>query len=281
MADRRILITGGSGFLGSVLAHQAARRDYDVWATYLHNSPPEAERILHEQLDLQKEGEIAGLLKRVNPQVVIHTAYSQNDRGVTLGGTARLVSCCGRLREAPYFIYLSTDLVFEGEKGRYTENDLPVPVMNYGRDKLDAEKVVAEQLPGALIARSSLFYDLERVPTHLRFAVDAIRCGRECVFFRDEYRSPLLVEELAGALLKLAEMRYSGLLHLAGADRVSRWWFGPRLLRTLGFPTHTLRAGSVKDIDSPRPADCSLDSSRAEKLLGMRFRGAKAVLGEM
>ena len=281
MASRRIIITGGSGFLGSVLAREAARADYNVWATYLHNSPPEAERIRQARLDIRRESEIAGLFNRVNPQVVIHTAYSQNDREVTFTGTARLVSCCRGLKETPYFIFISTDLVFEGKKGRYTENDLPVPVMDYGRDKLDAERLVAGQLPGALIARSSLFYDLERVPSHLRFAVDAIRAGGECVFFKDEYRSPVLVEELAGALLRLAEIRHSGLVHLAGADRVDRWWFGLRLLRTLGFPTRTVRAGSVKDIRSPRPADCSLDSSRAESLLGMHFRGAKAVLGDM
>lgn len=281
MAGRCILITGGSGFLGSVLAREAARQDYEVWTTYMHNSPPEAERVWQEKLDLRNESEIASLLNRVNPQIVIHTAYSQNDREVTFGGTAKLVSCCRRLQETPYFIFISTDLVFEGKKGRYTENDLPVPVMNYGRDKLDAERLVAEELPGALIARSSLFYDFERVPTHLQFAVDAIRSGRECVFFQDEYRSPVLVQELAGALLKLAEIRCSGLLHLAGADRVSRWWFGLRLLRALGFPTCTVNEGSLKDIQSPRPADCSLDSSLAEKLLGMRFRGAKAVLGDM
>ena len=281
MADRCILITGGSGFLGSVLAREAARQDYEVWTTYMHNSPPEAERVWQEKLDLRNESEIASLLNRVNPQIVIHTAYSQNDREVTFGGTAKLVSCCRRLQATPYFIFISTDLVFEGKKGRYTENDLPVPVMNYGRDKLDAERLVAEELPGALIARSSLFYDFERVTTHLQLAVDAIRSGRECVFFQDEYRSPVLVQELAGALLKLAEIRCSGLLHLAGADRVSRWWFGLRLLRALGFPTCTVNEGSLKDIQSPRPADCSLDSSLAEKLLGMRFRGAKAVLGDM
>lgn len=281
MADRCILITGGSGFLGSVLASEAARQDCEVWTTYMHNSPPEAERVWQEKLDLRNESEIVSLLNLVNPQIVIHTAYSQSDREVTFGGTAKLVSCCRRLQETPYFIFISTDLVFEGKKGRYTENDLPVPVMNYGRDKLDAERLVAEELPGALIARSSLFYDFERVPTHLQFAVDAIRSGRECVFFQDEYRSPVLVQELAGALLKLAEIRCSGLLHLAGADRVSRWWFGLRLLRALGFPTCTVNEGSLKDIQSPRPADCSLDSSLAEKLLGMRFRGAKAVLGDM
>ena len=280
MARRRILITGGSGFLGSVLAREAARGGYDVWATYLNNPPPEVERVRQARLDLRSESGIAGLFERVKPQVVIHTAYSQNEREVTFAGTARLASCCLRQQETPYFIFVSTDLVFDGKKGRYTENDLPAPVMDYGRDKLDAEKLVAEQLPGALIARSSLFYDLERVPAHLGFAVDAIRSGREAVFFRDEYRSPVLVQELAGALIKLAGIRRSGLLHLAGSDRVSRWWFGLRLLQALGFPTHTVKAGSVKDIRSPRPVDCSLDSSRAEKLLGMRLRGVKAVLGD-
>jgi len=208
---------------------------------------------------------------------LIHTAYSQNERPVTFGGTSFLVQACSRLTQRPYFIFISTDLVFDGLKGSYKEEDEPLPVLDYGRDKLDAERFVRRTLPQALIVRTSLLYDRKRIPRHLRFAVEAVRSGRECVFFQDEYRSPILVDELAGALLRLAVIRPGGILHIAGADRVSRWWFGVRLLRALGFSTRGVKPGSYSELGIKRPPDCSLDSSRAQILTGMHFKGVTEV----
>ncbi|MEA1996581.1 MAG: hypothetical protein U9N45_03040, partial [Gemmatimonadota bacterium] len=125
--------------------------------------------------------------------------------------------------------------------------------------------------------------DFSRVPSHLRFAVDACRAGQECAFFEDEYRCPVLADELADSILTLAgmERRAAGsVIHLAGADRIDRWWFGVRLLKVLGFPTGLVRRGSAKKMSIIRPSDCSLDCSRAKRIAGISLRGVKEVLGE-
>jgi dTDP-4-dehydrorhamnose reductase len=279
MAAPRMLLTGGSGFLGSVLARLAENEGYEVWAAYCSNRPPEGNRSTPARIDLRLERDVSALVGRISPEVVIHTAYSQNDRAVTFEGTVHLSRACSRLARPPYFVFLSTDLVFDGLKGRYTEHDEPRPVLDYGRDKLEAEKALSEFLPGALIVRTSLIYDLERVPSHLHFAAEAIREGRECVLFEDELRSPVLVDELAGALLKLTGRRCRGLLHVAGRDRLSRWEFGRGLMQALGFTPRGERPGRARDLGIRRPLDCSLDSSLAESVTGLRFHGAREVLG--
>jgi len=280
MGGRRLLITGGSGYLGKALTHSASGHGYEVCATWLNNRPADCPGVNWERADLRKADELAALVSRVRPEVVIHTAYSQNDRPVTYDGTARLAGECSRLEPPPFFIFVSTDLVYDGGAGEYSEDDEPVPLLDYGRDKLDAERAVRLKLPGALVVRSSLMYGLESLPGHLRFATEKIAKGEECVFFTDEYRSPVLVNELAGAILALASLAHPGLLHLAGPDRVNRWWLGTHLLRAFGYPTDKVKPGSCRDQGLKRPPDCSLDSTRAEKLLGRRFTGAVEVLKE-
>jgi dTDP-4-dehydrorhamnose reductase len=279
MAAGRILITGGSGFLGSLLTVKARDEGYEVWAAgHSHEILP-GEGINPVKLDLREGDNVALSVRRVAPQVVIHTAYSQINRRVTFDGTVSLARACRMLPQTPFFIFLSTDLVFDGLKGMYTEDDQPRPVIDYGRDKLDAELSVRESLPGALIVRTSLIYDLERIPSHLRFAVDAISHGQNCTFFEDEFRSPVLADDLARAILKLADTKPSGIFHVAGADRVDRFSFGVGLLRVLGFDVSSAGRGSAKAMGKVRPPDCSLDSSRAEKLTGMHFLGVKEVFG--
>ncbi|OGG01243.1 MAG: hypothetical protein A3F83_15075 [Candidatus Glassbacteria bacterium RIFCSPLOWO2_12_FULL_58_11] len=278
MTGRRLLITGGSGYLGGALTHWAAAQGYAVRATWLNNRPADCPGVHWEMADLRKGEELSALVNRVSPEVVIHTAYSQNDRSVTYDGTVLLAGACSRLDPPPFFIFVSTDLVYDGRAGGYSEADEPVPLLDYGRDKLDAEQAVRQTLPGALVVRSSLMYDLERLPGHLRFATEKVARGESCVFFADEYRSPVLVNELARAILDLAGRRQPGLLHLAGPDRVSRLWLGTHLLRAFGYPTDRVKPGSSRESGMLRPADCSLDSTQAEKILGRRFTGAVEVL---
>lgn len=276
-AGRRLLVTGASGFLGSCILRLTEREKWVVCGTYLSRCPEGATQARLHRLDIRDEEEVTALVRDFKPDTVIHTAYSQNDRSVTFGGTLALAAACRNLESQPHFIQVSTDLVFDGGRGMYREEDQPRPVIDYGRDKLDAERAVRESLPGALAVRSAIIYDLRRVPSHLGFALSAARRGETFTFFNDEFRSPVLVEELSKALLELAVRGVSGILHIAGADRVDRWWFGVRLMRVLGLSCELARPGSFREKGLVRPADCSLDVSRAEKLLGMRFHGVREV----
>ena len=274
-----ILITGASGFLGNTLCRLASETAYQVCGTYFSRQPENCSNVLLKGLDLRDEIQVAKLIEHVRPEIVIHTAYSQKEREVTFFGTRWLVESCASLPEQPYFIFLSTDLVFGGRKSFYSEDDVPAPVMPYGNDKLEAEEIVRSLLDHSLVVRTALLYDLARIPTHLDFALEAISRGCSFTFFQDEFRSPVLVDELASALLDLARIQPDGILHMAGRDRLDRYTFGTALLGTLGFATDLAVAGSFQERGACRPADCSLDSSKAESLLNRVFRGAREVLG--
>jgi dTDP-4-dehydrorhamnose reductase len=260
-----LFVTGLAGFLGSEVAARAPAAGWRVAGTvHERHGPPGAHR-----LDVRDEGAVRAAIGAEGPDVVVHTAYSYGDEGVTVDG-ARVVAEAAAHAGAR-LIHLSSDLVFGGSRGRpLTEDDPPDPLPGYGEWKARAEDRVAEAHPGALLVRTSLIYGEERISDHERAALDAAM-----TFFIDEFRNPVEVGDLAKAILELAQTDISGPLHVAGADAVDRLELARLFARRRGHNPDELRGGP----GSPdRPKDCRLDSSRARALLRTPLRGARAVL---
>jgi dTDP-4-dehydrorhamnose reductase len=171
-------------------------------------------------------------------------------------------------------VHVSTDVLFDGAKsGPYTEEDEPRPITHSGPPKADGEGAVLAAHPGALAVRTSLIYGGAEPSRHERMACDAA-CGRGgMVFFEDELRSPVVVGELAAALLELTGRDDRGILNVAGPDTVSRYEFAFLLAQAHGLSGERILRGRLKHSGLARPANCALDSSRARSLLETRLRG--------
>jgi dTDP-4-dehydrorhamnose reductase len=172
-------------------------------------------------------------------------------------------------------IFLSTDLVFDGQRGGYGEDSAVGPLSIYAETKVEAEQWVLRD-PRHLVVRTSLNHGRSTTADRgfNEEMVRAWRAGRTLQLFRDEYRSPIPAEHTARALWELLVKECGGILHLAGAQRLSRWEIGCALAATLegeGLAC-PIEPGSLRDYNgAPRPPDTSLDSSRAQALLGFRL----------
>ena len=242
---RRLVVTGGTGYLGMELVRRSgavglSSRDVDV---------RDAEAVHRALRDCD---------------AVIHTAYRQDPpdaRPVNVDGSRNVARAARGMR----LVHVSTDVVFAGDLGRpYVEGDTLSPVNDYGRSKAAAEEAVREEHPDALIVRTSLIYGGAQASKHELAARDPSR-----TFYDDELRNPVQVGDLASALLELVTHETGGVLHVAGADAVSRCTFARLVAR---------RPVTCAPAPPGRPLDCRLDSRRAQSLLRTRLRGVHEVL---
>ena len=253
------MVTGGCGYLGRELVVRAPAHGWDVSATWFERSPPADGDWV--RVDVRDEAALEDAL--VGVDAVVHTAYRQGERewDVNVVGSAAVA----RASIGRRLVHLSTDIVFSGERGSYSEQDEPAPVNSYGRSKAEAERRVAAAHPDATIVRTSLIYGGDEPGPQELLARGNSR------FFVDELRSPVQVGDLAEAILEVLALDVPGPLHLGGADDISRFDFAV----LLGADPAQLEPAHTTPERAP---NVTLDSSRAGALLATRLRGVREVL---
>jgi dTDP-4-dehydrorhamnose reductase len=272
----RILLTGASGQLGGYVIDQLVHSSLDVVAWSGSRTGSQGS-IRLDPVDLSQTDQVATTFHHVRQSLVIHAAAISNiadcyrnpthAEAVNVRGTACLAELAER--SGARFLYVSTDLVFDGEKGLYAEADPPSPLSAYGRTKELAERFVLE-LRNTVVARLSLMYGPSRIgrPSFFDQQLAAIHNRQPFTLFEDEWRSPLDLQTAARALLSIARSDYCGLLHVGGPQRMSRLEMGERVAKCLGLNANMLVAAKRLNapFPEPRPRDCSLDSSRWREL---------------
>jgi dTDP-4-dehydrorhamnose reductase len=273
----RVVLTGASGQLGSYLAECLVRAGHRLVA-WSGSSEGERAGVPLKPVDLTSAGETERALAEADAEVVIHAAAMSaaeavrrdpaRGRVVNVEATGRLAAWCSRLGRS--LVFTSTDLVFDGSQGWYREDDPAEPLLAYGKTKREAERLVLG-VPGGLVARVSLLYGPSRCGRKAFFGqtIAALRSGRTQTLFDDEYRTPIDLASAARVLVRLAEARTTGLIHVAGTERMSRFELIRRAASALSLDTELVLANHRADVvlPEPRPADVSLDTSRLAALV--------------
>ncbi|MBI3876870.1 MAG: SDR family oxidoreductase [Verrucomicrobia bacterium] len=270
-------ITGAGGLIGSHLVREASRAV--SWR---------AAGLTRQQLDLTNFNKVREAFHKQRPALVIHCAamsrpadcqvYPARAQMINVNATA----CLAELAAEIPFVFFSTDHVFDGREGRYNEESPVNPLTIYAETKVAAERIVLAN-PRHLVVRTSLNGGVS--PTEDRGFNEALRrawVGCEVPkLFVDEFRSPIAARVTAHAVWELIAREVTGIVHVAGAERLSRWQIGQLLAARWPQLNPHIETGSVKNYPGgPRPADTSLDSSKAQKLLSFHLPGLTGWLAE-
>jgi dTDP-4-dehydrorhamnose reductase len=270
----RLLITGGSGYLGRHLVRLVAAEwpgDF-LYTTFLADPlglPQGA------TLDLRDGPAVTRLVRDFAPDAVIHTAGSNRTPdmvAVIVEGTRHVVKAAKGAR----LIHLSTDSIFDGTRAPYDESAAAAPLNDYGWSKAAAETIVREH-PNAVIVRTSLIYGLEEMDNGTAWMAEALRTGRPVTLFSNQRRSPVWVETLSRACLELIDLPYRGVLNVAGRQVMTRAAFGLRMLDWWGVvERETLTV--VEDTSGKWPLDCEMDVRLGARLLRTPLWGVDEVV---
>ncbi len=269
---KKLLITGASGLLGRSLVKHCASR-FNVTGTYLNREfKPDNCRLY--KLDLTDNAELENLLDQIRPAVVIHTGgissieycekHQQEAEEVNYRATAQLAAFC--TQRGIRLVYLSTDMVFDGEKGDYSETDNPSPINHYGQTKFLAEKAIGEICENYAIARINLVYGHgEAVKKTITDRILIAKwSGKPYPVYMNQVRSPISLDVASRALRELAEGEYQGVVHLGGKEASDRWNFAVKLITFMKIdPTIIEEAELPEDISSIYPRNTSFNVERA------------------
>lgn len=248
--QKDFLIIGASGYLGQQVAKRLGDR-----AVTTHRSAPHFAGSL--PYDFYQDEKLP--IDPAGMTVIFTAAVEMNQPTDKL--TAAMRRLLGQL-SANRFLYLSSDAIFSGARGHYTEADPPDPVNDYGRNLLLCEGLVQAMTPDHCIIRPSYLYGFSNGQLDLRLARtrDRLLRGDPVVLYDDYYKCPLSVHEVADGVVHLAQSAYQGPIHLAGL-RMSAYAFHRQAMNALGVDSTRLTA-------QPMPTgaglmrDTSLDSSR-------------------
>ncbi len=269
---KKLLVTGISGFLGSCLATLNPKE----WKVYgLYNSNPVKDlSLITLKVNLSNPLELKKTFHKIQPDAVLHLAAISNpnfcetnqelSKKINVDVSLQLAKLC-RVASVPY-LFTSTDLVFDGKNGPYDEVKISKPISVYGKQKALAEQLILEHYPEACVVRCPVMYGLSKWGnSFMKSWLENLKADKKIFAFTDEYRTKVSGTSAVEGMLLLLNKNASGIWHLGGRERISRYDFAIRMAQAFQFPEELIQASKQADVkmDAARPADVSLNSSKA------------------
>lgn len=276
-----ILITGSNGLLGQKLVHLIKnKKSYQLIASSKgRNRISDSEGYIYEPLDITNPDEVKEIFSRYQPNIVINTAAMTNvdaceedkETCIRLNVTAveYLIENCKKYNS--HLIHLSTDFIFDGEEGPYSEEDHPNPLSFYGQSKLDSEKLVQDSGLKWAIVRTIIVYGIAEEMSRsniVLWAKSALEKGENLKIVNDQFRSPTLAEDLAEACWLIADKEAEGIFHISGKDIMSIVELVRRVANFYAYDTSIINETSSDNLNQaakrPPKTGFVLDKARRE-----------------
>lgn len=271
----KFLVTGSSGLVGIQVTRDLLKQNHEVYSIY-HNEKPEYG--ITKQLDLSDNEKIIQTFQEIKPDVVIHLAAitnvdlceTQPELAMSINTTATEILAKQASKQKSFFIYVSTDYVFDGQQGLKKENDIPYPLGVYGKSKLKGELLVNNLASDWCIARTSTPFGIHHKKKSFPLWIkENLEAQKEIPVLIDQFTSPTYVPNLSKMLIEIATRQIVGTIHVAGATRISRYELAEMISDKLNLDKKLLKPVTINEMKwkAQRPKDSSLDVSYAEEIL--------------
>ena len=279
--QKKILITGSNGLLGQKLII-ALKNQHEVLATSIGECLiSDTSGFMYQTLDITDRHSIFNAFENFNPEVVINTAALTDVDGceekkelcdkVNVKAVEHLRDACNQYNS--HFIHISTDFIFDGEDGPYSENDEPNPLSHYGLSKLKSEQLLYDSKINWTILRTIILFgtaeNLQRNNIVL-WARKALKEGKPLNIIDDQFRSPTLAEDLANACVLAIEKQATGIFNASGKDFMSIFEMIERMADFYDCDKSTINRISSETLNqkAKRPPKTGFILTKSNKELG-------------
>ena len=277
----KLLIIGANGFLGRKLLFRFQDK-FDVYGADLITTGI-SEEYHPNYIDITKENVVHELINNIKPNLTILTAAMTNvDACEDFPEKAREINSDGPLFVAEAMkeiggrmIHISTDFIFDGEKGSYIENDIPKPVSVYGKTKLEGENNVLKQKIPTLICRSSVLFGWPEVDQRHNFfswAYENLSQNKELKIISGQITTPTLVDDLVEFLYQNSDFTQTEIYHTCGCESISRFNFILKLIKNFNFDENLLKEVDFFPQKAKRPNDSSLNTDKIQHFGKFKFK---------
>jgi dTDP-4-dehydrorhamnose reductase len=281
----KVLITGANGFVGHYLVQSALKKSYTVIATGkgecrlpFSGNP----NFIYEEMDFTNPYSIDSVFEKHKPGIIIHAGAmgkpdecEQNQMQayvVNVEGTVHLL--INAAEHKSFFIFVSTDFVFDGERGMYKEEDQRRPVNYYGRTKMEAEDAVMNYEYDWSIVRTVLVYGKPQTGRDnlLTVVKNKLEKGESYNVFNDQVRTPTYVEDLADSITTIIEKRATGVLHISGEEILTPYKMAIKTAERFQLDKSLINKVTAADLSQParRPLKTGFNIDKAKKELGFQ-----------
>src|SRR5262245_45926516 len=280
-----VLVTGASGFIGRQFMETF--RGHVVAGLRCSRSKPGLIK-----LDLKDSIALLGCIENLRPEVVIHCAARPSvdwcelnpdeARSINLSPVKLLAEKCARL--GVKVVFLSTDYVFDGASGPYTETDETNPINVYGRLKLEAEQAITSWTDDYLIVRTTNVYGFDPESKNFLMALlPKLARGERVRVAIDQFGNPTMVKDLCSVVKELISRECVGTFHVAGPDLVNRAEWLRKAASAFGFHPGLVTGAVTGDLDqpAPRPKRSGLISGCLHSVVTRRLTDLKGGLIQM
>jgi dTDP-4-dehydrorhamnose reductase len=273
----KILVTGGSGLVGSYLAPYLNSKRYDLYLT-THQLPVRVGKNI--PIDLSDTQKVLIKVREIRPEIIVNLAAFTDVDGCEIDLNLAellnrdLVSTLSSYahESGSYLLHISTDYVFDGRKGNYDEYDEPNPINNYGRTKLQGENAIASNLlkDNWCIARISTPFGIHSKKLSFpSFVIEKLRNNQTIKVLADQFTSPTYTKNVTHMLTEIIERRIKGFIHISGASRLSRFQQALKICDVFNLNKEFILDAMSNEMNwkAHRPKDSSLNVDKACTIL--------------
>jgi dTDP-4-dehydrorhamnose reductase len=278
----KVVITGSNGLLGQNLIALLLneKEGYTVFGFSRGDNRSGRKDFEYHDIDITKEEEVKEALLKIQPDFIINTAAMtnvdacENDRegcyDLNVNAVEYLTAVCSEINA--HLIHISTDFIFDGEKGSYTEEDIPNPLSYYGETKLLSEQLLQKSTINFTILRTILVYGLVSDMSRSNIVLwvkESLEQQKEITIVDDQYRTPTYVEDLAMACKLSIDKKAKGVFNISSSQLLSIYEIAQEVAIAFHLDTTLIKPISTATLNqaAPRPAKTGFDLSKTNTVL--------------